>query len=126
MDRKFMMAGLGYAMLGLILGIYMAASHNHGQLVTHAHIMLIGFVVSVVYALCHKLWLLGGFPRVARTQYYLHQAGTLAVVCGLFLLYGQFAREEVLEPLLAVGSIAVLAGMVMMKFLFIRDTRKGA
>ena len=55
MDRKFVLTGLGYAILGLLLGIYMAASKNHGQLVAHAHIILVGFVVSFVYGVCHKL-----------------------------------------------------------------------
>ena len=47
MDRKYVLTGLGYALLGLLLGIHMAATKNHGQLVTHAHIMLLGFVVSI-------------------------------------------------------------------------------
>lgn len=42
MERKFVLTGLGYAILGLVLGLFMAASKNHQQLVTHAYIMLIG------------------------------------------------------------------------------------
>ena len=57
MDRKYILTAFGYAILGLALGIYMAASKNHGQHVTHAHIMLIGFLLSFIYGLCHKLWL---------------------------------------------------------------------
>jgi hypothetical protein len=30
MDKKFVMTGLGYAILGLALGIFMAATKNHG------------------------------------------------------------------------------------------------
>ena len=42
MDRRFVLTAFGDAILGLALGIYMAASKNHGQHVTHAHFMLIG------------------------------------------------------------------------------------
>ena len=42
MDRKFVISALCYAMLGMLLGIYMAATQDHGQFVTHAHIMLVG------------------------------------------------------------------------------------
>ena len=48
MDRKFVISALCYALLGMVLGIHMAASKDHGQFVTHAHIMLVGFVVSFI------------------------------------------------------------------------------
>ncbi len=120
MDRKFLMTALGYAIVGMALGIHMAASHNHGQLVTHAHIMLIGFLISLAYGLCHKLWLPLAQPTLAKVQFGLHQVGTIAVLIGLFLFYGKFVEGERIEPLLSSGSIAVLAAMVLMKVMVIR------
>lgn len=123
MDRKFVLTAFGYAIAGLVLGIFMAASKNHGQMVTHAHIMLVGFVVSFIYALCHKLWLNNSDSRLAKIQFYVHQAGTLGIVVGLFLLYGGFVSMEAIDPLLAASSITVLVGMVLMKILFIKANR---
>lgn len=123
MDRKFILTGLGYAIVGLILGIFMAASKDHGHLVTHAHIMLIGFVVSFIYGLCHKLWLNNIISKLSLTQFYIHQVGTLGVVIGLFLYYGKFVSLETIDPLLALSSIAVLIGMILMKVLFIKSTK---
>ena len=123
MDRKFVLTSLGYAILGLALGIFMAASHNHGQLVTHAHIMLIGFVVSFIYGLCHKLWLNNITSKLAVAQFYIHQVGTFIIVIGLFLYYGQFVTLETIDPVLAVASITVFIGMVLMKVLFIKSAR---
>lgn len=121
MDRKFLMTSLGYAILGLLLGIHMAASHNHSQLVTHAHIMLVGFVVSFAYALCHKLWLPLAQPTLAKVQFVLHQFGTLAIVVGLFVLYGKYMADAKIEPLLTAGSLAVLVAMILMKVMVIRS-----
>ena len=123
MDRKFVMTGLGYAILGLALGIYMAASHNHGQMVTHAHIMLLGFVVSFVYGVCHKLWLNNLTTGLAVTQFYVHQVGTLFLLIGLFLFYGGFVSGDTIEPVLATSSIVVFIGLILMKVLFIKATR---
>lgn len=123
MDRKFVMTGLGYAIAGLVLGIYMAASKNHGQLVTHAHIMLLGFVVSFVYGVCHKLWLNNSTSRLAMVQYYVHQVGTLFLLTGLFLFYGRLVDITVIEPVLSIASMVVLAGLILMKILFIKSTR---
>ena len=123
MDRKFILTSMGYAIIGLALGIFMAASKDHGQLVTHAHIMLIGFVVSFIYGLCHKLWLNNTTSKLAKTQYYTHQIGTFIVVLGLFLYYGKFVTLEMIDPVLALSSITVFIGMVLMKVLFIKSTK---
>lgn len=123
MDKKFILTSFAYAIIGLALGIFMAASKNHGHLVTHAHILLIGFVVSFIYGLCHKLWLNNIVSKLSTAQFYIHQIGTLGVIVGLFLFYGKFAEMETVDPLLAVSSIAVLFGMVLMKVLFIQSTK---
>ena len=123
MDRKFVLTGFGYAIVGIALGIFMAASKNHGQMVTHAHIMLVGFVVSFVYGLCHKLWLNNSTSKLAVAQFYVHQVGTVILVIGLFLLYGKFVTLETIDPVLAVASIIVFVGVVLMKILFIKCTK---
>ena len=51
LDRRFLLCGFAYAIAGMGLGIYMAASHNHALFVAHAHMLLLGFVVSFIYAL---------------------------------------------------------------------------
>jgi hypothetical protein len=121
MDRKFIMAALGYAVIGMVLGIYRAASKNHGQFVTHAHIMLLGFVVSFIYGLCHKLWLNNTTSKLAVVQFYIHQAAALILVGGLFMLYGQFMEEDQIGPVLAVAAMTALLGMVLMSILFIKS-----
>jgi len=124
MDRKFVLTGLGYAIVGMVLGIYMAASKNHIQLVTHAHIMLLGFVVSIIYGVCHKLWLGTPSALLARIQFISHFVGTLAVVIGLFLLYGNIVAANLLEPLLSIGSLLALIGVVLMKVMVIKAPKQ--
>jgi len=123
-DRKFVLTAFGYAIIGLALGIYMAGSHNHKQMVTHAHIMLVGFVLSFIYGLCHKLWLDNTTSKLAVAQYYLHQAGSLALLFGLFLLYGGFVDPAAIDPILGIASIVVFAGVVLMKVLFKQSARR--
>ncbi|ENY72742.1 hypothetical protein [Aeromonas diversa] len=122
MDRKFVVCALCYALLGMLLGIHMAASQNHGQFVTHAHIMLVGFVVSFIYGLCHRLWLGNPTGRLAQIQFYLHQGGALLMAVGLFLLYGKLMPAERVEPVLSLASLLVLAAMATMLYLFGRHS----
>ena len=123
MDRKFIMTGFGYAILGLMLGIFMAASKDHGQFVTHAHIMLLGFVVSFIYALCHKLWLNNITSTLAVTQYYIHLIATFALFVGLFLGYGGFVTFEKLDKFLAAASIAAFLGLILMFVMLVKVPR---
>lgn len=121
MDRKYLVTALGYAILGILLGIVMASSKNYTQHVTHAHILLIGFVVSFVYAVCYKLWINDNSSKMVPIQYWLHQIGTLIIIVGLYLMYGNHLEGKIIGPILGVGSITVLVGMVLMKVLVIKS-----
>jgi len=123
LDRRFLMWALGYAAVGISLGLYMAASQNHGELVAHAHILLVGFVLSLVYGIIHKLWLDKPNRAVANIQFVLHQAAAVTVSVGLFLLYGGIVPEPILGPLLGIASAGVLLGMLLMLYLVMRFGR---
>ena len=123
MDIKYITTSFGYAIIGIALGIIMAASKDHSHMVTHAHILLIGFVISFIYGLCHKLWIKNIVSKLSKVQFYIHQVGTFGVVIGLFLYYGNFVSLETIDPVLAVSSVAVLVGIFLMTVLFIKASK---
>ena len=125
-DRKYLVWALSYAVAGMSLGIFMAASHNHAQHITHAHILLVGFVVSLIYAVIHKLWLSENPPAIAKVQFIVHQSGALTMFTGLLLLYGNFVPEAKLDPVLAIASIAVFTAALLMLFMVIKMIRAKA
>ena len=110
-DRKYLVWALGYAVAGMSVGIYMGASQNHAELVAHAHILLIGFAVSLFYGLIHKLWLPRPPRTMAQVQFVLHQAATFVVSLSLLLLYGGVLPDATLGPVLGIASAGVLAGV---------------
>ncbi|WP_395006608.1 hypothetical protein [Undibacterium sp.] len=120
-DRKYLISALGFAVLGMLLGIVMAATKDHGQAVTHAHLLLVGFVVSMMYGIIHKLWLPVYSGGIARVQFILHHLGVLGMILGLFMLFGQIAPEEKLVPLLSSSSLAVLAAMILMLVMVLKS-----
>lgn len=119
-DRKFLVFALAYIVLGMCLGIYMAASHDHAEHPTHAHINLIGFLLSLSYGIIHKLWLVNASRIVAKIQFILHHAGAITIFIGLFLLYGNMVAEEKLDPVLAAGAITVLISAILMFYMVLR------
>lgn len=122
-DRKYLVWALSYAVSGMCLGIFMAATQDHGQHVTHAHIMLVGFVVSLIYGVIHKLWLMQVSATVARLQFIAHHAGAVAMFVGLLLLYGGVVPLAVIEPVLSLASITVLSAAVLMLGLVVKANR---
>jgi hypothetical protein len=123
-DRKYLIWALSYAAAGMGLGIYMGMSGNHGQFVTHAHIMLVGFVSSLIYAVIHRLWLPAPSRALATTQFVLHQAGALVMFAGLLLLYGRVSSEDRLGPVMGAASIAVILGVLLMLVMVLKSGRQ--
>ena len=119
-DRRYLLCALVYAVLGLSLGIYMAASQNHAELVTHAHILMVGFVVSFVYGTIHRLWLVAPGAGIANLQFFLHQVSAITMATGLFLLFGNMAPMEKLEPILAIAANGVLLALLLMIYMVVR------
>lgn len=122
--RWHLLFGLSCAIAGMVLGIVMASSRNHVQHVTHAHLLLLGFVVSLLYAMVYQLWLGGASPRVAGVQTVLHQFGTLVIVTGLYLLFGGHVHADALGPVLATGSLCALGGAMLMFYQVLRMTQQ--
>lgn len=120
LDKRFLVWGLSFAAAGLALGIYMAASNNHAELVTHAHILLIGFLLSLVYGIIHKLWLDKPNRTVANIQFVVHQAAAVTVSVGLFLIFANMVPEPKLAPVLAMASVGVLLAMLLMLYMVMR------
>jgi hypothetical protein len=124
LERTYLLSGLGYGALGMSLGIHMAASHDHGQAITHAHLLLVGFLLSVIYALIHRLWLSAPPKVLARIQFAAHHLGVIMMVTGLFLLYGGHVPGDRIEPLLASSSIIVLIALILMIVLLLVPARE--
>ena len=124
-DRKYLLCSLVFAVIGMCIGIYMAASQNHGEFIAHAHILLVGFVVSFVYGLIHKLWIAAEGATISTVQFFLHQAAVIVMGTGLLTWYGG-VQPPVLENILAASSIGVLIAALLMVYMVFRYPKQGA
>ena len=109
----FFRAAVIYGLLGLALGLHMAATQNHSQLVTHAHLMLIGWVSMFLYGAYLKLHPASGWlPAIL---WVIANIGLVVTVIGLYIVYGGQPAEG--EPYAVAGSFTVFAGMILFAFL---------
>ena len=107
-----------FVISGMVMGVYMAASHNHALAPAHAHINLIGWV---------SLFLIGLFyerrPQLdnsagARWQVIIYTIGAVVLNASLAaLLLGNAGAE----PGAAAGSFVVLGAMIWFGWLVFRN-----
>lgn len=118
-EKLHIIIGLVYALAGMVLGMVMAESGDHTQHVTHAHALLVGFVVSAVYAILYRVWGLAQ-GLLALIQFALHHIGAIIMVIGLYMLYGAIMPEEQIGPILGIAGALVIASTALMFWFMIR------
>lgn len=112
--RNFFTLAIIYALCGMALGIYMAASHDHSQMPTHAHTMVAGWLMSSVFAYFYHLFP-GARERVlAVVQFWLTAVSGIVLLIGLYFL---LAGNEMMEAVTAVASFGFYAGMLLFAFI---------
>jgi cbb3-type cytochrome oxidase subunit 1 len=110
-DALFLRAAVVYAILGIVLGIVMAATQDHSQMPTHAHVNLLGWVSMALYAVVYRVWPEAARSRLAWPQFWLANGGTLVLVIGVAGIMQGY--PESFEPLASIGSLASLAAMLL-------------
>ena len=123
-DRKYLVWALAYVAIGMGVGVYMGASQNHVQHVSHAHILLVGTVISFIYGIIHKLWLDQPGKGISRLQFGLHQTASIVMFAGLLLFYGNVFPEPVVGPVLGIASMGVLAAALLMIYMVAKPGKR--
>ena len=115
--RNFFTLAVVYAVVGMLLGLSMAMSQDHAQTPTHAHIMVLGWVTSSVFAFFYHLVPAARNSKLAVIHFWLAAISSIGLVAGLFVLYG---GNPSIEPLLGVSSIAFIVATVLFAFIALR------
>jgi cbb3-type cytochrome oxidase subunit 1 len=112
--RNFFTLAIIYSLCGMALGIHMAISEDHGQMPTHAHTMVAGWLMSAVFAFFYHL-----FPAVAQktlavVHFWLTAISGIGLMIGLYIL---LSGNAAIEPMLGIASIGFYAGMLLFAFI---------
>jgi hypothetical protein len=106
--RRYIRVAFFYLALGLLLGVGMMAFGNDNFQFVHAHMLLIGFVLFLIYGIGFKLipTMFFGLPRVvhigwAEAQFWLANIGMIGMLIGAVMPVG-----------LGLDRISLLFGLV--------------
>lgn len=111
--RNFFTLAIIYSLLGMMLGLSMAMSHDHTQMPTHAHIMVLGWLMSAIFAFFYHLVPTAGRSMLAKVHFWLAAVSTVGMFVGLFVLYG---GNPAIEPVLGVASLGYFAATFIFAF----------
>ncbi|GGW27998.1 hypothetical protein GCM10011452_15780 [Gemmobacter lanyuensis] len=111
-SRSFLLIGSLYLLVGIGLGSHMGASGDHTLAPVHAHINLLGFVLMTLFGLAYRVMPAMGGGMLPKAHFWLHQAGSLVLLIGLFLMMGGMVAAESIGPVFPLAELSILAGVV--------------
>lgn len=112
-SRNFLLIGTLYLLVGLAFGMHMGASGDHSLAPLHAHINLLGFVLSVIFALIYRSYPTMAETRLATMHFWLHQIGSIVLVSMLFLLLSGRITDASMVPFAPISELLVVVGTLI-------------
>lgn len=110
-----------YALAGMSFGIRLAISQDFTLAPAHAHLNLLGWVSIALYGAFYTLVPNAAASMLARLQVLAAEVGVILMVPGIVLA---ITRQS--EALVAIGSIVVLASMLLFLVVVVRATSRAA
>lgn len=111
-SRGFLVIGSLYIIVGIVIGMYMAASQDHTLAPAHAHINLLGFALMMIFGLAYRVIPTMATPMLAKAHFWMHQIGTLVLTTMLVLLFSGKITEASMAPLAPIAQLLILLGVV--------------
>ncbi len=108
-----------FVVVGMAMGIGMAASHNHSIMPAHAHLNLLGWVSLFLFGIYYKLHPGLDASRLAFVQVLVWSGGTVIMTIGVSAIHLGYAAAE---PVAAISSLIVLGAMLLFGYLVYRPS----
>lgn len=103
-DRNFLLLSAVYGVLGMAIGLYMAAVETFKYSAVHSHLTLFGFVSMAIYGLAYRAGLAKN-DRLAVAHFWVSAAGAILFAGGEALaLSGSGIILAVIGSLLVILS----------------------
>jgi peptidoglycan/LPS O-acetylase OafA/YrhL len=109
-SRFYFAMAITYLMIGIGVGLHMSIAQDHTAVGAHAHINLLGWVTSAVFGGYYALNPHKAEGWLPRAQCGLYSIGLIVMLPALYVM---LTGTPGVEPAVAMGSMAVAAGVVL-------------
>lgn len=110
--RGFLVVGPLFLIVGVLFGMVMGATGDHTMAPLHAHVNLLGFVLSMVFGLCYHTFPAAGATTLARAHFWLHLVGGVILLVMLYLMFSGRITEAAMMPLAPLAEVMVFLGVL--------------
>ncbi len=123
MSNIFLRLSVLFAVLGVVLGYYMGATHNFTISSVHAHINLLGWVSMFLYGLFYRAFPEAAQGRLPKAHLTLAAVGLPLMMIGLTIQLLQIpSLMALVPPLMISGPTVVVLGMLVWAVIVFRAT----
>lgn len=112
-DETWILCGLAWLVFGMAFGMWLGATERFDFANSHAHIGLVGFVVSCLFGLIMRLFPGLRGSKMAKPQFWIYQVGAILLVAGKI-------RVDAGGPpdIVAFASVVVFCGAALFVWMF--------
>lgn len=110
MSARFLKIAVFYLLLGIGLGIFMAATHQFENRPVHTHINLAGWASLAIMAFAYKVFPALEKSKLATTHFWLHNVGLPVMIIGIFSIFN--GQPQIGDAMAGIGSTVVALGML--------------
>ena len=107
---RFMLAGIVFVVLGMLLGIYMGSKEDFTLAPLHAHLNLVGWATMMLFGLFYRGDPVAAAKPIATWQFYSAVAGMIFFIPGI---YGANMAVASLTIFVIPGALLTLASMLI-------------
>lgn len=112
-----------FALIGMAMGIAMAASHDHSVAPAHAHLNLLGWVSLFLIGIFYRFNPALDASRAAVAQVVGWVLATVVMTGGITTIY--LGHVGIGEPIATVGSFLIIIDMLFFAILVFRPAPQG-
>ena len=110
LSRRWFLCAITYFVIGVGLGVYMGASHDHSLFPAHAHINLLGWASMGLTGLLYRSFPTAAQSALAIWHFWLYQ---LAVPVTLLAVVAIYSGYEKADPVAGAASVVVLVSILL-------------
>ena len=120
-DRWFILKAIVYAIMGMVLGLWMGINQDLSHTPLHAHLNLVGWASMAIFGLIHRAYPDVSASRLAKLHFVLMAIGTPVMLAGIPVAHSGGSELPVVA-----GSITVFAATIVFLVNFTGNSGKTA
>lgn len=109
---RFMLAGVLFVIVGMVLGLYMGPSQDFRLVPVHVHLNLVGWATMMLFGLYYRGDAVAAARPLARWHFWIAFVGMIIMAVGLTGLYlgnNSFEISAIVGSILTLISVLIFA-----------------